>query len=413
MAKPMKAEIIAVGTELLTPHYTDTNSLFITDKLNECGIDVHWKSVVGDNRDDLVDLLRISLARSQLTVICGGLGPTEDDLTREIVAEALHRPLFRNVELLEMIRKRYLSRNFSMPTRNEKQADVIEGAEIIENAWGTVPGLWIQDKASYIVLLPGPPNELKPMMEKLVVPRLMALGGARRLARRLLYIAGMTESAVDELAAPLYTRYPEIQTTILSSVNQISLSFARWIEPGANEADLDELTKAVCEALGDAVFSTHGESLEQVIGNQLRESNITLAVAESCTSGIIGTRITNVPGSSDYFLGGVLCYSNTAKENLCGVSRGTLEKHGAVSTETAEALAQGVRRALGSTIGLSVTGIAGPGGGSTEKPVGLVYLGLSDGKRSITHRRIFPGDREMIRKRAAAYALTCLRKFLL
>jgi nicotinamide-nucleotide amidase len=413
MAESIRAEIIAVGTELLTPHYTDTNSLFITEKLNECGFEVRLKSVVGDNKEDIVDLLQRALLRSQLIVLCGGLGPTEDDLTRVAVAEVLHRPLTTDPQLLLMIRKRYLSRSIAMPKINERQAEVIDGAEIIDNAWGTVPGMWIQENASHIVLLPGPPNELIPMMEEMIVPRLKALGGGRQLARRLLYVSRMTESAVDALAAPIYTKYPEIRTTILSSINQISLSFSRWIEPGEEEADLNELTNAVCEVLGDAVFSTQGQSLEQVVGNQLRDSQHTLAVAESCTSGMVGTRITNVPGSSDYFLGGILCYSNAAKENLCGVSRETLERFGAVSTETAEELARGVRQALGSTIGLSITGIAGPGGGSAEKQVGLVYVGLSDGSRTLSYRRIFPGDRDMIRKRAATYALSSLRKFLL
>lgn len=413
MAISIRAEIIAVGTELLTPHRTDSNSLFITEKLNECGFEVRLKSIVGDNKEDLVDLLQTALARSQLIVTCGGLGPTEDDITREAVAEALHRPLHTEPQLLEAIHRKFASRGIPMAKTNEKQADVIEGAEIIENVWGTVPGLWIQENASYVVILPGPPNELNPMMETLIVPRLQALGAGRQLARRLLHITGMTESAVDALAAPLYTKHPEIQTTILSSVNQISLSFSRWIEPGENAADIEELTKAVCAVVGDVVFSTQGQSLEQVVGNQLRNSKHTLAVAESCTSGMVGARITNVPGSSDYFLGGILCYSNAAKENLCGVSRETLGKYGAVSAETAEELALGVRHALGSTIGLSTTGIAGPGGGSAEKQVGLVYVGISDGNRTISHRRIFPGDREMIRKRAATYALSWLRRFLL
>jgi nicotinamide-nucleotide amidase len=413
MAISLRAEIIAVGTELLTPHHADTNSLFITEKLNECGFEVRLKSIVGDSKGELVDLLQMALVRSQLIVLCGGLGPTEDDITRIAVAEALHRPLHTDPALLDMIRARFSVRGIAMPKINDRQAEVIEGSEIIENSWGTVPGLWIQNNESCIVLLPGPPNELNPMMETSVVPRLKALAGGKQLARRLLYIAGMTESAVDGLAAPIYTRHPEIQTTILSSVNQISLSFSRWIEPGEQAADLDEVMRAVCEVLGDAVFSTRGEPLEQVIGNQLRDSKRTLAMAESCTSGMIAARITNVPGSSDYFLGGILCYSNAAKINLCGVSVETLEKHGAVSAETAEELAKGVRETLGSSIGLSITGIAGPGGGTAEKQVGLVYVGLSDGNRTISHRRIIPGDRDMVRKRAVTFALSYLRKFLL
>jgi nicotinamide-nucleotide amidase len=411
--KSMKAEIIAVGSELLTPDHIDSKSLFITEKLNESGFEVHLKTIVGDNKEELADLLRQALDRSGLIIICGGLGPTEDDLTRSAVAQALHRPITISPELLEMMHKRFARRRTPMPKINERQAEVIKGAEIIENALGTAPGMWLEENGTFVVLLPGPPGELNPMMDTLIVPKLKALGGGRRLVRKSFYIAGMPESEVDAKAAPIYSGYHQIRTTILSGTSHISLFFSRWIEPGEEATDLDELASRVREILGDAVFSTEGQSLEQVVGNELRSSKRTLAIAESCTSGMIGMRLTRVPGSSDYFMGGILCYSNDVKQDLCGVSGGTLKKHGAVSAETAEELARGVRLALNSSIGLSITGIAGPGGSSAEKPIGLVYVALSDGQRMLSHRRVIPGDRDSIRERATYFALFCLHRFLI
>ncbi len=408
----MRAEIIAVGSEMLTPDHVDTNSLFITEKLNEAGFQVHLKTIVGDDRQDISGVLRAALRRSQLIVITGGLGPTEDDLTRSSVAAVLGRTIRTDPAIVESLRKRFAARGHTMPSINERQAEVIEGAEILNNTMGTAPGMWLVEQGVAIALLPGPPQEARPMLENAVLPRLAGLGGGRRMARRILLIAGWTESEVDARVAPLYRAYPNVQTTILAGGGQIALRLTRWVGPGEEPADLEELSEAMCRELGPAVFSAAGEPLENVVGRMLQDSHRTLAVAESCTAGMLGMRITRVPGSSAYFAGGVLCYSNEVKIALCGVPPEIVAAHGAVSAETAEALAAGVRSAIGSSLGLSITGIAGPDGGSAEKPVGLVYVGLADAVRVVHARRIVPGDRQTVRERATHFALASLRDFL-
>ncbi len=409
----MKAEIIAVGSEMLTPDHLDTNSLFITQKLSEAGVEVQLKTVVGDSEEGILGVLRAALGRSDIIVISGGLGPTEDDLTRSAVAQCLNRSLKTDTVLLDALHRKFASRGTTMPKINERQAEVIERAEILPNLLGTAPGMWIEENGRFVVLLPGPPRELKPMFQDSVVPRIRKLGQGRRLALRIFHVTGMTESEVDSRVAPIYRGYPAIQTTILASPGHIALRLNRWLEPGEEPVDLEQLACRIRDELGEAIFSTDGESLEQALGNLLRGSGITLAVAESCTAGMVGMRITRVPGSSEYFLGGILCYSNDAKQRLCGVPPELLEKHGAVSGEVAEALARGVREALRSSVGLSITGIAGPAGGTSEKPVGLVYVGLSD-RRQTTHlRRIIPGDRDTIRERTTYFALSNLRRFLM
>jgi nicotinamide-nucleotide amidase len=409
----MKAEIIAIGSELLTPNHLDTNSLFLTQRLNDAGFEVHLKSVVGDNEGDIAGVLQGALRRSKVIIMCGGLGPTEDDLTRSAVARVLDRTISIDPVLVDSLRRRFASRGYAMPAINERQAQVIQGAEILANLFGTAPGMWIQEGGIGLALLPGPPRELQAMFDDGVWPRVKALGGGRRLEKKEFNITGMAESDVDSRVAPVYRAYPKVQTTILAATGHIGLRLHRWVVPGEEATDLEELARRIREILGRAIFSDSGESLEQVVGYLLRRSALTLAVAESCTSGMIGMRVTRVPGSSDYFLGGVLCYSNEVKTNLCGVPEGMLQRHGAVSAEVAEALARGVRKKLGSSVGISVTGIAGPGGESEEKPVGLVYVGL-DGERGTEHaRRIIPGDRETVRERATYFALSELRRFLL
>jgi nicotinamide-nucleotide amidase len=315
--------------------------------------------------------------------------------------------------MVEALRQRFASRGYQMPKINERQAQVIEGASILDNPFGTAPGMWLEEGGTGIALLPGPPRELKPMLEKHVIPRVHEKSGGRRLASRQFHVTGMTESEVDSRVAPVYRSYPEIRTIILAKPGHIALRISRWVGPAEEPADLEELASRILGLLGDAVFSAALEPLEEVVGRMLLESGQTLAVAESCTSGMIGARMTRVPGSSRYFLGGVMCYSNEVKEHACGVPSVVLEEHGAVSAEVAEALATGVRNGLGSSIALSVTGIAGPEGGSPEKPVGLVFVGIADGRRVVHLKRIIPGDRETIRERATYFALSSLRRFLI
>ena len=409
----MKAEIIAVGTELLSPDHIDTNSLYMTGELNRAGWEVRRKTVVGDGLEDIADAIRLALNRSELVVLSGGLGPTEDDRTRDATALALGRKTARSEEILEELRRRFAARGFKMNSNNERQADVIDGAEVLDNPFGTAPGQWIENNGRYITLLPGPYRELKIIFETSVLPRLSSLSGGRRMASKLFHITGIPESELDARIAPLYTAYPNIEVTVLAGTGHGSVRISRWLNDGESAADIEELGEKIQAELGNAVFSTSGETMEEVAGRLLRESGKTLAVAESCTSGMLGTRITRIEGSSDYFRGGVMCYSNDAKIKLCGVAPETLAEYGAVSAETAEALARGARSALSSDIGISITGIAGPGGGSAEKPVGLVYFGLSDGTLTESRRRVMPGDRESVRERSAYFALSMLRDYLL
>jgi nicotinamide-nucleotide amidase len=408
----MKAEIIAVGSELLTPDNIDTNSLFLTERLNEAGWQVHLKTVVGDDQEDIAGVLRAALERSTLIIFSGGLGPTEDDLTRAAVSTVLGRPLSIDSGVLEEMRRKFAARGFTMTRINERQAEVMQGAEVLDNPMGTAPGQWIEEKGRFIVLLPGPPRELKNMFDERVQPKIRRLGGGMRLACRSFHVTGITESELDSQIAPVYTAYPDVRTTVLAGTRHIAVRMYQWTPTGKNTAELDELAAKIREKLGKSIFSEKGESMEEVIGRQLKDSGRTIAVAESCTAGMLGMHITRVPGSSSYFKGGILCYSDEAKIKLCGVPAELIEKHGAVSAEVAEALARGVRDALHSSIGLSITGIAGPDGGSTEKPVGLVYIGVSDGERTDSRHRIMPGDRESIRERSTYLALSWLRRFL-
>ena len=409
----MKTEIIAVGTELLSPDHIDTNSLYLTGKLNDVGWEVRRKTVVGDGLEDIADAIRAALSRSELVILSGGLGPTEDDRTRAAAVMALGRSMTRSGKILEELRRRFAARGFRMNENNERQADVIDGAEVLDNPFGTAPGQWIETNGRFVALLPGPPRELKTVFEASVFPKLRALAGSRRVVSKLFHVTGITESELDARVAPLCAAYHDIEVTVLAGTGHISIRLSKWIDAGESADGIEELGKKIQLELGDSVFSTSGETMEEVVGGLLKKSGKTLAVAESCTSGMLGMRITRVAGSSDYFLGGALCYSNGAKINLCGVSPETLADHGAVSAETAEALALGVKKALSSDIGISITGIAGPGGGSDEKPVGLVYFGLSDGVHTESRRRVMPGDRESVRERSAYFALCMLRDFLL
>jgi nicotinamide-nucleotide amidase len=409
----MRAEIIAVGSELLTPDNIDTNSLYLTLRLNEAGCEVRFKTIVGDNREDISGVLRMALERSDLIILCGGLGPTEDDLTRAAVALVLNRPVAVDEGILEALRIKFAARGFPMAKINERQAEVIEGAEILENALGTAPGMWIEERGRRVVLLPGPPRELRTIFEDCVLPKIRKLCEGARLVTRSFHITGMTESELDSRIAPIYTSYSNVRTTVLAGTRHIAVRLYQWIEPAEDSSIIDDLAAKIQDSLGDAIFTSRGESMEEVVGRLLRESGRTLAVAESCTAGMLGMHITRVPGSSSYFLGGILCYSNEAKTGLCGVPRELLQRYGAVSAEVAEAMASGVRESFHSSIGLSITGIAGPSGGTPEKPVGLVYTAISDGKNTENRHRIMPGDRESIRERSTYLALSWLRRFLL
>lgn len=414
----MNAEIIAIGSELLTPYRQDTNSLYLTEKLNQLGVEVIFKTVVGDNREHLTAAANLALSRADLAIFMGGLGPTEDDLTREAVADALGLELRRDPEIIATIERRFASRNLKMTPNNAQQADVIAGAIVLPNANGTAPGQWISGKyegrEKIILLLPGPPHELKALFDQQCMERLRAKLPQQFIATRELKVAMMGESACDARIAPIYKRYTDVQTTILAGAGEIQLHLkTRGASPEAAQQRVDDLAEKLEEELGDAVFSDNGDSMEQIVGYYLQMRNATLAVAESCTGGLLAERITSVSGSSRYFLGGAVAYSNELKTAFAGVPSDLIAKHGAVSREVAAALAEGIRKRCGATYGLGITGVAGPTGGTPEKPVGLVFHGLASEQGTEVVERSFPGDRKRVRWFASQQALDMVRRKLL
>ncbi len=414
----MNAEIIAIGSELLTPFRQDTNSLYLTEKLNQLGVEVIFKTVVGDDRKRLTGAASLAVSRAEIVIFMGGLGPTEDDLTREALADALGLELHRDPAIITSLEQRFAARGWKMAPNNLKQADVIAGATVLPNANGSAPGQWMSGKYEgrerIIMLLPGPPHELKALFEEQCVPRLRAKLPPQFIATRELKITGLGESQCDARVAPIYQLATDVQTTILAGAGEIQLHMktrAGSIE--AAQARVDQLVGKIEEELGDCVFSDNGDSMEQIVGYYLQMRNATLAVAESCTGGLLAERITSVSGSSRYFVGGAVVYSNQLKTAFADVPADLIEKHGAVSGEVAAALADGIRRRTGATLGLGVTGVAGPTGGTAEKPVGLVFHALaSDGGTEVAERR-FPGDRKRIRRFASQQALDMVRRKLM
>jgi nicotinamide-nucleotide amidase len=410
----MEAEIIAVGSELLTPDRLDTNSLFLTEELNKLGIEVVRKTIVGDNRELLAEAFRDALKRVSLVIASGGLGPTEDDLTRETVADLLHRKLQQHDEVVRAIEARFRSFKRDMPSVNLRQAMVPEGAEVLQNPRGTAPGLWLEDAGRMIALLPGPPRELKPLFLEQVLPRLQRRVSDVRMYKRELRVTGLGESHVEERIRAIYMRYTDVATTILASPGEIQVHLRYWAEDAvhANET-LDEMLRSFELALGDRIFAHSAASLEEVVAEILIHNRSTIAAAESCTGGLFAERLTRIPGSSSYFLGGVVCYSNELKTAWAEVPADLIAAKGAVSSEVAIALAEGIRRRVGSALGVGITGVAGPGGGSEEKPVGTVHIALAS-PVGVKERQVhLPGDREMVRFHASQVALDIIRMHFL
>jgi len=410
----MKAEIIAVGSELLTPDRIDTNSLFLTEELNKLGIEVLRKTIVGDNRELLAEAFRDALNRVPVVIASGGLGPTEDDLTRETVAELLGRRLQRNEVVVRSIEARFRSFKREMPAVNLRQAMVPEGAEVLENPRGTAPGLWLEDKGRMVALLPGPPRELKPLFLEQVLPRLQRHPNTVRMFHRELRVTGLGESHVEERIRPIYTGYKDVNTTILAAPGEIQIHLRRWSDNSVEaNAALDEIVRSFELALGDRIFANSATPLEEVVAKLLIDHRATIAAAESCTGGLLAERLTRIPGSSNYFLGGVVCYSNEMKTAWADVPPELIVAKGAVSREVAIALAEGIRRHVGSILGVGITGIAGPGGGSEEKPVGTVHIAVA-GPSGVKERQVsLPGDREAIRFYASQIGLDMVRMHFL
>jgi nicotinamide-nucleotide amidase len=400
---------------MLTPQRVDTNSLYLTDQLNMYGVEVVFKCIVGDDRALLTDTIRLAIMRSEIVILTGGLGPTEDDVTRDAVAAALGVQQSYQAEVFDNLVAAWSRLGRKIAENNKRQAMLIDGAEFLENTRGTAPGQWIRTKRGVIILLPGPPKELTTMYEREVRERLVAMLPKQALCTRWYRVAGMGESDLDQLIAPVYTKYTNPVTTVLAKAGDIEVHLrARLDTADAAEVLVEEVGQQVEALLGDRIYSRNGDPLDATVGQMLVARGGTVAVAESCTGGLLGTRLTENPGASEWFRGGYLVYTMEMKKALVGPEDGALiELNGAVSETTAAVLAKAAAARSGATHGVSITGIAGPDGGSEENPVGTVWIVVASKEGVETRRYRFPGDRGRIRTLAAQSALDLLRRHLL
>ncbi len=411
----MKAEIISVGTELLLGQIDDTNSSYISGKLAQLGINLYFKTSVGDNANRLKHALEQASARADLMVITGGLGPTVDDLTKETLADFLGYDLVLDNKILLDIKNKFKRFNFKMPEGNIKQALIFKKNSItIPNKIGTAPGFIVKKGKKIFIILPGVPVEMKEMFEKTVIPYLKKKVSANIIFSRILKIIGLPESQVNKMIKTQFESYRNPTIALLAKPGEITV---RLTARGKNIPDVKKVISGVESEMngifGDYIFARDDESMESVVGKMLSKSKKTIAFAESCTGGLVGNRITDIPGSSKYFFGSVASYSNKMKEKVVGVRKTVIEKFGAVSKETAEQMASGIRKITGADIGISITGIAGPSGGTKEKPVGLVFMGIYTRKMKKVFQFKFYGTRNMIKFQASQYALNLARLYLL
>jgi nicotinamide-nucleotide amidase len=421
----IKAEIIAVGSELLLGGRTDTNSVFLAKLLAEQGIEVRFKTVVGDDIDDMCGALTVASKRAKIVLVTGGLGPTVDDLTREAVAKVTGNPLGLRSHALRSIQARFKLARRTVSSNQRKQAFLPTGSDLLRNSAGTAPGFSLKWKRCQIFCLPGVSHEARKMFTESVLPILVKerfVGEG--IESRSLETFGLIEGVIDERIQGIIPEFSGIRLGILASPLGVSISLTR--EHGFNQVKantrkvktfkphllLELYLKELSKNLGSCVYGFDGVSMEEIIGETLTARGLTLALAESCTGGLIGHRLTQIAGSSGYLDRGVLCYSNQAKVELLGVRKSLLVKHGAVSAPVGKAMAQGIRTRSGVDLGLSVTGIAGPGGGTDNKPVGLVYVGLATPKKTFTKEFRFHGDRNTIKLRSSQGALDVLRRWL-
>jgi len=420
MTMTSKAVILAVGSEMLTSTRHDTNSLFITEVLNQTGLDVAYKAVVGDNLAELRSQVAHALSRHRVLILTGGLGPTDDDLTRDAVAAPLGLPLSEDPALVDAIRARFATRGLPMPEVNRRQAQVPAGATVLHNPRGSAPGLMIEHEGRVIAMMPGPPREMQPMMSGPVRERLLQFAGDVRLMRRTIRITGRTESRAEEIVQPVYTTWltqvPPIETTILATPGYIELHLSTQVTREADgAAALESAVAQLADRLGADMVSPDGQSVEHVLGEMLRARGWQIALAESCTGGLATSRLTDVAGSSDYVERSFVVYSNRAKTELLGVPPPLIAEHGAVSEPVARAMAEGALARSGADVAVSITGIAGPGGGTETKPVGTVWMAvaLASPRETRTLLCRFLGSRELIKTFAALAALDLVRRRLL
>lgn len=412
---PKVAEIIAIGSELLTPQRIDTDSLLVTECLNALGVDVVAKQVIGDDRERLAEAVRAAVRRSDIVILIGGLGPTEDDVTRDAAAAALGRKLVLSLEQESVLISRFRQINRPMAPNNIRQAYLLEGAEAMPNPHGSAPGQFLSTARGALAMLPGPPRELKPMLANELVPRLRPVIPPQAIKVRSFRITGIGESDLDALIAPVYTKYKNPATTLLSSPGDLFV-ILRAISPTASEADalLREVGNRIADLLGDRVYSENpDEGLEQVVGCMLRKLRAKVATAESCTGGMIASRLTEHDGSSDFFVAGYVTYTDKQKQDVLSVPKQLLDKHTAVSEPVAAAMAEGARQRSGATYAVSSTGYAGPGGGTEYNPAGTVYLGIAGPGGTCVIRTRYGGDRDRVRILATQGGLDLLRKTLM
>jgi len=413
---PKRAEVVSVGTELLLGQITDTNATDICQRFAECGIPVYFRQTVGDNLERVQEAFRLAWSRAELVVFTGGLGPTEDDLTKEAVASALGVELVEDPESLVHLQQFFARRGRTMTPNQRRQALIPRGARAIPNRWGTAPGVFWEVDGHVVIMVPGVPREMRGMLDEFVIPELRTRGwvGEEVIRSRVLRAVGIGEGHLEELIRDLLrTTNPTVAP--LAHVGEVHLRITARGTPEHTQHLLDETERQLRERLGDAVYGVDGETLDEVVARLLRSSGLRVAVAESCTGGLVGERLTSTPGSSAYFLGGVVAYGNDAKRALLGVPQDLLETFGAVSAEVAEAMAKGARVAFGADLGLAVTGVAGPTGGTEGKPVGRVFLALADpqGMRSVRADFGQEPGREGVRRLASQAALNLLRRYLL
>ena len=416
------AEIIAVGSELLGSTRTDSNSLYISQRLSDIGVDLHVKDVVGDEPTDLATVFRQALDRADVVVFTGGLGPTDDDLTRDVVSDVLHLPMTVDEAIVDRIRARFERRGLTMPDVNRRQALVPRGAVVLDNPNGTAPGLLIERAGAHghqvIVLLPGPPREMQPMVDRLCAGPLLAFAGPERTFRTSLFLTGRGESHVEQKAQPIYSRWrdrtPPIATTILAAMGQIELHLSiRDSDERRAQAALAAARDELLGVIGDDVYSTDGRAMEAVVGDMLKARGYMVAAAESCTGGLFSSRLTDVAGSSAYVRGGVIAYANDEKTSLLGVPADLIAAHGAVSEPVAVAMAEGIRERTGADVTVGITGIAGPGGGTPEKPVGTVAIAvIVPDQPAYVRTYQFIGGRAMVKFQATQAAMDRIRRML-
>lgn len=437
----MNAEVIAVGTELLLGCVVNTDTVYLGRKLAELGIGCYHQVTVGDNPERLEQAIRTALGRADLVITCGGLGPTVDDITLETLSRATGRPLKLNRAILRKIQDKFARLKIRMPKANARQAMVPLGAVVFPPTTGTAPGFLLRvprigdgpfrdslstrggghsfqecppmDRPRFLAALPGPPKEMVPMAEKNLIPRLRRMSGGAVILSRTLHMTGLTESEADAKVRDLLALEGAVTVGIYAHPGHVELRVTARA-PGAAGARrlIAGVERKIRKRLGSFLYGADDDTLEGAVGALLRRRRRTLAVAESCTGGLLAHRLTDVPGSSDYFRGGVVAYANDVKQVILSVPPGFLKKYGAVSGPVAAAMAEGARLRTAATLGVGITGIAGPGGGSRKKPVGLVYMALSTPQRTLVQKRQFSGDRQVVKLKATQAALDLLRKEL-